>query len=46
MNIKQYEDYETMSIAGAEYLLDLIIKNPYANICLAIAIHHEECMKY
>lgn len=35
MNIKYYEDYEAMSIAGAEYLLDLIIHDPYANICLA-----------
>lgn len=35
MNIKHYEDYEAMSNAGAEFLLDLIINEPYANICLA-----------
>lgn len=35
MNIKYFNNYEAMSLAGADYLLDLIIKNPYANICLA-----------
>lgn len=35
MNIKHYEDYEAMSQAGAEYLFNLIINEPYANICLA-----------